>query len=224
MRRFLTWISVSCVALLIQAQVPQFSSSEYAGWIYSNPIIELNQSNILANRIVLYTTSTGQHLTLTSPEFPCFGGQVITMNVTWITDQWKEPGFDMSKVALTASLLNDGGVTVDSVTYNLTSVSKTNHLTLSITVPKGLTKTRLRFASWKADVNNSGAVYKIVTSSALKGDVNLDGEVSIADVNAVINVILGGQAPDDLVKRADVNGDGEVTVNDANEVIDLIVG
>ena len=52
------------------------------------------------------------------------------------------------------------------------------------------------------------------------GDVNLDGEVSVADVNAVIEVIL----TDVVNGAADVNHDGEVTVADINSVISVIVG
>jgi len=208
----------------VAAQLPQFSSSEFDGWVYSNPNVELNQSNILNKRIYLYVTSTGLPLTLTSPAFSCYAGEVIDMNVTWITDQWKDSGFDVHKVALTAALLNDDGVTVDSVTYNPTSVSKTNYVDLSITVPKGLSKAKLRFAAWKGDVNNSGAVFRIVMTSKLKGDVNLDGEVSISDVNAIVDALLGANVADDVLDRADVNDDGEVTILDINTVIDIIIG
>ena len=55
----------------------------------------------------------------------------------------------------------------------------------------------------------------------VKGDVNGDGEVSIADVNCVISVILG--KPDIYEGRADVNTDGEITVSDINEIIRLIL-
>ena len=57
----------------------------------------------------------------------------------------------------------------------------------------------------------------------LKGDVNGDGEVNIADINALINIILGGGADDDTMKRADVNDDGEVTVADINADIDIVL-
>ena len=52
------------------------------------------------------------------------------------------------------------------------------------------------------------------------GDVNGDGEVTIADVNAVIDVIMG----DDDNPAADVNNDGEVNIADVNTVIDIILG
>ena len=55
------------------------------------------------------------------------------------------------------------------------------------------------------------------------GDVNGDGEISVADINAVIDIILGGQADADTMKRADVNGDNEVGLADANSVIDILL-
>ncbi len=51
------------------------------------------------------------------------------------------------------------------------------------------------------------------------GDVNGDGEVTIADVNTVIDMILSGEISID----GDVNGDGEVTIADVNAVIDIIL-
>ena len=55
----------------------------------------------------------------------------------------------------------------------------------------------------------------------VKGDVNGDGVVDIADVNAAIDMILGLQAAK-LV--ADVNGDGTVDVADMNSIINIILG
>ena len=53
----------------------------------------------------------------------------------------------------------------------------------------------------------------------LVGDVNHDGEVNIADVTAVIEEILSG----DATSSADVNIDGEVNIADVNAVIDVIL-
>ena len=52
------------------------------------------------------------------------------------------------------------------------------------------------------------------------GDVNRDLEINIADVNAVINMILGGNTG---TAAADVNGDGEINIADINAVIDIIL-
>ena len=54
---------------------------------------------------------------------------------------------------------------------------------------------------------------------AIKGDVNGDGEVNIADVNAIIDMILTGNT----LPNGDVNGDTEVNIADVNAVIDIIL-
>lgn len=63
---------------------------------------------------------------------------------------------------------------------------------------------------------------KIIISRGgnIKGDVNNDGEVNIADVNAVIDLVLGGGNN----ASADVNNDGEINLADVNAIIDLILG
>ena len=58
------------------------------------------------------------------------------------------------------------------------------------------------------------------TSQPLLGDVNLDGEVNIADVNAIISAILYNHE----IKEADVNGDEEINISDVNAVIRIILG
>ncbi len=53
----------------------------------------------------------------------------------------------------------------------------------------------------------------------LNGDVNGDGEVSLADVNVVVDMILSGNT----TVHGDVNGDGEVSLADINVIVDLIL-
>ena len=50
-------------------------------------------------------------------------------------------------------------------------------------------------------------------------DVNGDGEVNIADVNSVIDLILTGK----VSSAGDINGDGEVNIADINAIIDIIL-
>lgn len=52
------------------------------------------------------------------------------------------------------------------------------------------------------------------------GDVTGDGKVDVADVNSIIDVILGNTEN----PSADVTGDGKIDVADVNEIIDLILG
>ena len=55
---------------------------------------------------------------------------------------------------------------------------------------------------------------------ALPGDVHSDYEINIADVNSIIDMILGGNGGS---AAADVNGDGEINIADVNTVIDIIL-
>lgn len=52
------------------------------------------------------------------------------------------------------------------------------------------------------------------------GDVNGDGEVNIADVNALIDAVLSGNTSN---TACDVNADGEINVADVNAVINMIL-
>ena len=57
----------------------------------------------------------------------------------------------------------------------------------------------------------------------LVGDVNNDGQVTIADINLVVDIILMGTNDLETKKRADVNGDGEITIADVTYIINLIL-
>ncbi len=57
------------------------------------------------------------------------------------------------------------------------------------------------------------------TDTFIKGDINDDDEVNIADVGALTDIILS----DGTALQADVNGDGEVTIADVASLIDLIL-
>ena len=74
----------------------------------------------------------------------------------------------------------------------------------------------------------NGVEYRLADSECsvkkvLRGDVNLDGTVNVADINMVVNIILGGRVASDVLKRADVNNDGNVTISDINLLISIIL-
>ena len=56
-----------------------------------------------------------------------------------------------------------------------------------------------------------------------RGDVNGDGLVTVADVTAVIDVLLERETPGISPANADINGDGEVTIVDVVEEIHLVL-
>ena len=64
-------------------------------------------------------------------------------------------------------------------------------------------------------------VRSFVYREAIVGDVNGDSEITIADINSLIDMVLSGVVVN--VRTADVNGDGEVNIADINAVIDIIL-
>ncbi|MBR6432158.1 MAG: dockerin type I repeat-containing protein, partial [Muribaculaceae bacterium] len=71
---------------------------------------------------------------------------------------------------------------------------------------------------------NGMAVYRITLDDGeqpigVPGDVNGDGNVNIADINAVIDLILSAS----YSKAGDVNGDGSVNIGDINALISIIL-
>ena len=55
------------------------------------------------------------------------------------------------------------------------------------------------------------------------GDVNGDGEINIADINAVVALLIGTSSQSFPLLLADVNADGEVNIADVNKIIDSIL-
>ena len=97
-------------------------------------------------------------------------------------------------------------IDVDNITAGMTAIPVTLNTTQGFTVPAGGYK-----VYYKGEP----------VAPAVIGDVNGDGEVNIGDVNAIIDIILNGNAGDHML--ADVNGDGEVNIADVNAVINIIL-
>ena len=66
-------------------------------------------------------------------------------------------------------------------------------------------------------------VDELIIEDYLRGDVNQDGAVNIADVNVVIDIILGAVLDAETMLRADVNEDSSINISDVNEIINIIL-
>ena len=64
-------------------------------------------------------------------------------------------------------------------------------------------------------------IQKLDFMSQTRGDVTNDGQVDVADVNTIINMMLGKS---EKLSSADVTGDGQVDVADVNTVINIMLG
>ncbi|MBR1474991.1 MAG: family 10 glycosylhydrolase [Muribaculaceae bacterium] len=72
-------------------------------------------------------------------------------------------------------------------------------------------------------VPGNGLAAYTLTAGVL-GDVTGDGTVDVADVNAVINIMLGINTNIDLITAGDVTGDGTVGIEDVNTIVNIMLG
>ena len=80
----------------------------------------------------------------------------------------------------------------------------------------------LNNTAYKEIINAIDATAVLTVKEAESGDVNGDSEITIADINSLIDMVLAGVVVN--ARRADVNGDGEVNIADINAVINMILG
>ena len=73
------------------------------------------------------------------------------------------------------------------------------------------------------DGGPSNPGYFTAKSTALRGDVNGDGDIGIADVTALIDYILSGDASDINLDAADCDQNGEIGISDVTTLIDYIL-
>ncbi len=64
---------------------------------------------------------------------------------------------------------------------------------------------------------------ELSASSTLKGDINGDGEVNVADVTTLVDYILGKNPMNCNESACDINGDKEINVSDVTSLVDIIL-
>lgn len=66
----------------------------------------------------------------------------------------------------------------------------------------------------------------ILFTPELTGDINDDGQQSIADITALVNRLLGKQEQSNklFIPSADVNGDSSTTISDVTELVNILLG
>lgn len=116
---------------------------------------------------------------------------------------------------VTPSNVTNGSVTWSSSNTSVVSVNSSGIVTANGAGSAVIT------ASTTDGTNLSAVCNVTVNPAKIMGDVNNDGEVNIADINTVIDVILGGYS--DHISACDVNGDGEINIADINTIIDIIL-
>ena len=103
--------------------------------------------------------------------------------------------------------------------FNQGGSSASSHQTEDVTFVNKTSFFEVTTQTNKYQVNDVTDQYLPYLDQGVPGDVNGDGEISISDVNALIDMILSGNI--DMV--GDVDNDGEVGISDVNAVIDMIL-
>lgn len=118
---------------------------------------------------------------------------------------------------------SDGSVTVSSTAVKSQSNSATSG-TFVLTAD-GLDATKVykvEAATYRSYICEIG--FQTPLPKPLLGDLNGDGTISIADVTALVNIILGKEADNVNYDVADVNGDGTISIADVTALVNIILG
>lgn len=110
---------------------------------------------------------------------------------------------------------------VDGKQFHSRTTYKVNGVEASKTAPS-LTKVG---AYYYVANSQSMLCYVFPSTSGKTGDVNMDGSITMADANLVVNYFLAAEksAIDINIDAADVNGDGYITMSDANQIVNMFL-
>ncbi|MCR5131817.1 MAG: M6 family metalloprotease domain-containing protein [Prevotella sp.] len=78
-----------------------------------------------------------------------------------------------------------------------------------------------------ASGQNPVYIYRQIKIIPVAYDINKDGQISIADVTALVNIILGKDSTEPYVydhDAADVNSDGEIEIADVTALVNILLG
>jgi len=204
-------------AQLTATVTPSSASNQSLKWTTTNAAVATVDSNGMVtavgegSAIIIASTTDGSNLSATCTVNVMKSAESISL------DQEHLDMFRNETAQLTATVLPSeaSGQELNWTTTNaaVATVSSTGMVTA---VKRG---TATIIVSTTDGSNLSAVCTVTVTAGHIEGDVNNDDEVTIADVNAIVDLILAGQ----YEKDADVNNDGEVSIADVNAVVDIIL-
>lgn len=179
-----------------------------------------------------YDTAT-LHVSLTNPSLNYVAFQFdvqlpagMDLEVTEVnkSDRLNESNFFVAYNILSGNVLRVLG-------YNLQNapIGGESGEILSITMKDKNAESASQISEWSASlkapdfVTETSLTETILPeiSTNILGDVNKDGDVSVGDISAVINIIKGNREGYDLV-AADANLDGDISVADISAIISII--
>ena len=200
------------------------SSASFDGWIRqgewgSNTTFYRNDNALLSNRFYeIWTSSEGsltdRRLSQTLSNLPA--------------------GKYRLAVDIVASRQNDASLQVEGVTLFLgdehVTCASANGLPETFVTPV-LSVDNGESVTFGIDVNATNANWVafdnfrlLYTASTLLGDVNRDGVITIADVTALVNIVLGKDTAGQYNRdAADVNQDNSITIADVTALVNILL-
>ena len=211
---------------LCMAQVPT-GSSGFLGVVSvtaTNGVISLQDAT---NAFVFLPADEGHfYLKDSKGRYVCLSGDETQFSLTatlpssgavWMLGEEGGPGpAGDGDLPIVGDGETTGGTTVTDGTFKITNLDKQKYIQYSVADS--------HFEAQATTVGLLPCLYEEI----LVGDVNRDGELSIADVTSLVNILLGkATEADDSDKydflAADVDGDGSRTIADITALVKLLL-
>ena len=152
------------------------------------------------------------------------GSVTLTMVGNDSSRYWKTTSSYELRVykACTMTISVPEGAKIKEIVFAGTAVSGIQNNGSTLTTWNGSAESVTFTFTGTQKINTIAVTYESEQQTALRGDVNGDGQVTIADVTALVNIILGSQGGDTSV--ADLNGDSQITIADVTSLVNIILG
>lgn len=186
------------------------NGTESGSWLFAN---NLNLTGLAPGHHRLYYRAKGTDKQLTS---------AVGMAAIVVNSQFRAEYGDA--VLSSFSLSVDGATVVEQGQLN---GQKEQEFTYTLDASQLAVGTHtLRASFWNSyGVSVTEQVpFRVSKLGYIKGDVNADGEVDVADAVCIVNHIIGKFVPIFIEPAADVNNDNEIDIADAVCIVNYIIG
>ena len=180
---------------------------------------------VVASQIRGYLYEIGFQTSLKEPELIADPEEIeFSTNVgTPVTKTFEVLGSDLLG-EVTATLNNENGVySIDATTITKDEAQEGKTISITFTPTQaGTYSGSITLSSTKA----ASIVVSLIGSAKLTGDVNHDGQVNIADVTALVDIILGNDKEEPYRfdhEAADIDGDNDTTITDVTALVNIIL-
>ena len=179
---------------------------------------------VVASQIRGYLYEIGFQTSLKEPELIADPEEIeFSTNVgTPVTKTFDVLGSDLLG-EVTTTLNDENGVySIDATTITKDEAQEGRTIGVTFTPTQvGTYSGSITLSSTKA----ASVVVNLTGSAKLVGDVNHDGKVNIADVTALVDIILGKDTDEENYDHdaADVNEDDDITITDVTALVNIIL-